>query len=271
MTDAWQTVALDRTYTSMVVVCTPGYDSASVALVPRLQNATGGSFDLRVDQTDGLTDPVAGVDVHCLVVEEGVYTVAEHGVAMEAVRYTSSVTDHNQSWVGENRTYAGSYTSPVVVGQVMTFADADFSVFWARGSSRRAPPSTSALWVGKNVGEDPDRVRADEIVGYVVIESGTGAIDGVPYAAGLGADSVRGVGNGPPYVYALAGPAAPTHAVLSQSAMDGANGGWPVLYGPTPVRPGTLHLAIDEDQARDSERRHTTEQVAYIVFGANGP
>jgi hypothetical protein len=27
-------------------------------------------------------------------------------------------------------------------------------------------------------------------------------------------------------------------------------------------------MAVDEDQAKDSERRHTTEQVAYIVFGA---
>ena len=39
-----------------------------------------------------------------------------------------------------------------------------------------------------------------------------------------------------------------------------------ILYGASPVSASTLSLAYDEDQAKDSERRHTTEQVAYIVF-----
>ena len=48
--------------------------------------------------------------------------------------------------------------------------------------------------------------------------------------------------------------------------MDGRDGGRPILYGPNAVAATGLNLAIDEDQANDSERRHTTEQVAYLVF-----
>jgi hypothetical protein len=48
--------------------------------------------------------------------------------------------------------------------------------------------------------------------------------------------------------------------------MDAADGGWPVLYGPNAVRPSQLRLAIDEDWYLYSERKHTTEQVFYIVF-----
>jgi hypothetical protein len=48
--------------------------------------------------------------------------------------------------------------------------------------------------------------------------------------------------------------------------MDGGNGGWAILYGTDPITNGGLKLAIDEDWAWDSERRHTTEQVAYLVF-----
>jgi hypothetical protein len=52
--------------------------------------------------------------------------------------------------------------------------------------------------------------------------------------------------------------------------MDGSDGGWPVLYGSDPVNSSQLKLAFDEDQIADSERAHTTEQVAYVVFAGDG-
>jgi YD repeat-containing protein len=55
-------------------------------------------------------------------------------------------------------------------------------------------------------------------------------------------------------------------AVLSQAAMDGGDGGKAVLYGAAPLSTTHLELAVDEDQIGDSERNHTNEQVAYLVF-----
>ena len=185
---------------------------------------------------------------------------------MEAVKYTSTRTDKSASWVGESRTYANSYTNPVVLGQVMTANDPNWSVFWARGNRSTNPPSASALYTGKHVGEDPNGVRANETVGYIVIEAGNGTINGVAYAAGVGADTVRGVSNVPAYNYGISGLSAPLTAVVSAAAMDGGNGGWPILYGPNPVTPNNLALAFDEGQTLDTERSHTTEQVAYIVL-----
>ena len=51
--------------------------------------------------------------------------------------------------------------------------------------------------------------------------------------------------------------------------MDGGDGGWAALMGsnPVPASGGSIDLSIDEDQIRDSERKHTTEQVAYFVIG----
>ena len=46
--------------------------------------------------------------------------------------------------------------------------------------------------------------------------------------------------------------------------MDGGNGSWATLYGA--LAGTTLPLVADEDQANDSERKHTTEQIGYIVF-----
>ena len=173
---SWTTVNLSQSYVSMVVVATPNYDDTSGPGVVRIQNATGSSFDIRVDPAGGATP--ANIDIHYMVVEEGVYTVAGDGVKMEAVKYLSTVTDDDSSWVGENRGYAKTYTVPVVLGQVMTYTDPDFSVFWCRGSSDGNPPDAANLYVGKSVCEDSDTTRADETVGYVVMEAGNGTIDG---------------------------------------------------------------------------------------------
>ena len=77
---------------------------------------------------------------------DGEYTEGEHGVKMEAVKFTSAVTDENNSWMGQSRTYANTYSKPVVIGQVMSYNDPDWSVFWARGSSRSA--LTAVGWLG---------------------------------------------------------------------------------------------------------------------------
>ena len=128
------------------------------------------------------------------------------------------------------------------------------------------------LGTGKHVGEDPDVTRADETVGVVVFETGHGTLGGIAYEAALGPDSVRGVDNSPPYPYAFLTPfaAAPTVALVTQAAMDDTNGGWAQVHGATMATTTTLYLSIDEDQIGGSERKHSTEQVGYVVFAAPG-
>jgi hypothetical protein len=262
---SWKTVSLPVTYNSMVVVAGANYDDTAVPAVVRLRNASGNSFEVRVDGADG--GAPANVTVHYTAVEEGVYTQAADGVKMEAVKFTSTVTDHDSSWAGEARTYANSYTDPVVVGQVMTYSDPDWSTFWARGTSQSEPPSSAALRVGKHVGEDSDTTRADETIGYLVFEAGSGSVSGAAYIAGLGTDTVSGLGDNPPYSYAFSSLLNAQTAVISQNGMDGANGGWAILYGNNALTNSGIALAIDEDQSKDTERSHTSEQVAYVVFG----
>jgi len=277
-TDQWQEVTVGNGYDygdNMVVVCTPNYSISGLGpTLARVRNATGTSFEV------GLARPWLGAQpgehwsavLHCMVVETGVYTEAEHGVKMEAVRLENvTSTDNYSSWVGEPQTYANTYASPVVLGQVIGDSAAipgqigDWSVFWSRGSKRSNPPSSTSITVGRHTGEDPNG-RPPATIGYVVIEAGTGTIEGVGYSADLGSDSVRGVGNSPPYSYALNGLSTASTAILSQAGMDGGNGGWAILYGSDPLTASQVSLAIEEDWYRDSERRHATEQVGYIIF-----
>jgi len=262
--DDWVTVTLGQSYTSMVVVCTPNYGSGNKPHVVRVTNASGNSFDVSVQTTDGTA--AESIDVYYMVVEEGVYTQATDGVDMEASKFTSTITDENNSWYAQSVGYSGSYSSPVVFGQVMTFNDPLWSVFWCSNGSRSTPPNSSSLYVGKHVGEDPVTARNNEVLGYVVIESGSGTMSGVSYWTALGSDIVRGPDNTPPYTYNPGASGTVTVGVATMAAMDGGNGGWAALYGASPVGASYIDLIADEDQANDAERKHTTEQVGYIVF-----
>ena len=283
-TNQWMTVQLGYEYgDEMVVVCSPNYDlSAPGPAIARVRNARGSSFEVGLGRpwygTFGGEDFSA--NVYCMVVRQGVYTAAEDGVKMEAVKLPGfTLTDHAGSWSGQRHFYQNAYTRPVVVGQVVSpdtgiapsycpglLCERDWSVFWSRGTAVTNPPSSTALYVGRHTGEDPNG-RVTETLVYVVIESGTGTtIEGWKYVAALGADTVRGMQNRPPFTYSLSGLTSASAAIVSQAGMDGADGGWAVLYGPNAVSATRLRLAIDEDWYLYSERNHTTEQVSYIVF-----
>ena len=94
--------------------------------------------------------------------------------------------------------------------------------------------------MGKHVGEDSDTTRADETIGYLVFETGSGTVSGVSYIAGLGADTVSGSGNSPPYSYSFNSTLNVQTAVVSQNGMDGVNGGWAILYGDNAVSADAL-------------------------------
>ncbi|MCP4593903.1 MAG: hypothetical protein GY842_24475, partial [bacterium] len=258
------TVTLTNSYTSAVVVCSIQYANNTTPVVARVTNVTSSSFDVYLQNPAG--GAVVSDNVNYLVVEEGDWTIG--GVNIEAQKHLSTVTDDKNSWTGQSQTYGQSYTSPVVLGQVMSVNDASWSVFWCAGSDRKNPPSASALLTGKTVCEDSDDTRADETVGFIVIESGNGSISGVAFEAALGADTVRGITNSPPYAYTFntSFASAPAVAVTTQAAMDGGNGGWSYTYGSTQADATTMYLAVDEDTIQDTERNHTTEQVGYVVF-----
>jgi hypothetical protein len=212
-----------------------------------------------------------------MVVRQGVYD--ELGFKLEAVRLDGfSGKDDAFSWIGTARSYSQSYTQPVVLGQVVSAGAGPpgdlgvWSTFWARGPTSLDPPSATALFVGRHTAEDPNP-RPPETLVYVVIEARSGRIEGVAYEAGLGAETVRGVDDAPPYLYSLTSfPDTATSALASPAGMDGLEGGWPILYGAGAVAHDALGLAIEEDWYWDAERSHTTEQVAYLVFGARpGP
>ena len=259
------TVELVGEYASPVVVCTVHVVNNTRPVVARVDAAGSGSFDVWLQNPGDLHGVVADT-VHYIVMEEGAWDIG--GWEMEARRYTSTRTDRKGSWVGESRSYLQTYTTPVVVGQVMSANDAGWSVFWCRGGNQGSPPNSGTLFTGKHVGEDADRTREDELVGYIVFEAGDG-VTGVGIAEALRfADTVLGVGNSPPYSAALGAgfDDAPEVVIASINAMDGGDGAWAALYGAPHAAADEAWVTADEDQISDNERSHTNEQLAVLAF-----
>ncbi len=267
----WTTVDFgSASYVSPVVIATPIYvDSNTPPVVTRIRNVNDSGFEVKLDRFDGLTDSIQ-LEVSIVVVEEGIYTLDDHGVTMEAVKFDSSITADKTNWISESRSYLNDYSSPVVLGQVMSSNDVKPSVFWSHGSVRNSPADGSSLALGKHVGADADPSRANETIGYIVIEAGSGSIEGVNYHAALGADSVRNFtnnsNNGYSYDISAGGFDSVAAVALSQSGMDGSDGSWPALFGANALSNDSIDLIVDEDQLTDSERKHTTEQVGYLIF-----
>ncbi|MFQ5445890.1 MAG: carbohydrate-binding protein, partial [Saprospiraceae bacterium] len=266
--EAWQTITLSNNYSSMVVIATVVLpNNAMPPVVTRISNAGGNTFDLRVQNPGDTTSEV--YPVQYFVVEEGVYTEAEHGITMEAHRTSTILTAGGfTSWANrEERTYQNSYFHPAVVGQVMTQNDERWSSFWSsRANSSSDAPDSISFAAGKHIGQDTITDRADETIGFVVVESGVGLFNGFKLEAAVGPDIVGGTAsNLSGYKYTLNLEQA-TLAVLSSTGMDGGDGAWPVLMGEQPIAGTTMALAVDEDQIFDSERYHTTEEVAYLAF-----
>jgi hypothetical protein len=276
-TDAWTSVSLQSDYgPDLVVVCSAQYGAGGLGpLVARVRNATGSSFEVGLGRPwfGAFPGEEGSAEVHCAAMRAGVYDGAG-GPRLEAVRLEGfAAKDHSGAWVGQSQSYAQPYVQPVVVGQVISSGSGlpgeigVWSQFWARGATSFDPPSPTALFVGRHTGEDPG-ARPGETLAYVVIEAGSGTFRGGAWVAGLGAETVQGFDDAPPYSYALPSfLSTATTALVSSAGMDGIEGGWPMLYGAGAVSPGALGLAIEEDWYFDPERNHTTEQVGYVVFG----
>ena len=247
-----------------MIVTTPVSNSSNAPVVVRLDNVTGSSFDVKVQRMDGVVDPLeTPLGIHYVVIEEGVYNIAEHGVQLEVRKVESTVTDNSSSWVGQPLSYLQSYSAPVVLGQVMTYNNEAFNQFWCRGASFSDPPAASILNVGKHTFTVSNALAEPETLGVIIIEAGTGTINDKTFHAGVGAETIRGVGDNGNYDYNL--PFTINYGVVSQVAMDGAHGGL-ATYKENPRGQSVLRTLIDEDIVFKTDRTHTTEQVAFLVF-----
>ena len=273
---AWMTIPLENNYTDAIIVCTHNLVSAaSPSAATRIRNITANSFDLRLQQFENSNNvPIS--NVHCVISDEGAY---DFGSLRYEARKVLSTTTAGQVpgfslATSEDVTSAitQSYADPHVVGQVMSFNDVNASVFWNfdcenRGDGAFFSGQADGICIGKHIGQI-NGTRANETLGYIVIDAGAGTINDITFATAVGPLAGGGVGNSPPFNYSVSGDF--DIGVLSSAGENGGQGGWSILFGPDPLAPNTISWAIEEETvAGDRSRTHTTENVGYWVFDNN--
>lgn len=260
LSDEWTTFQLTNTYVSPVIVGTILQQGSASPAVVRIRNVEGSSFEARLQNPSG--DPVGSRDVFFTVVEEGSWTLPD-GRNIEAHLVSSDGVNHKTNWSAyqmERLTLDQTYVNPVVLGQVMSTNDEGWSAFFSSDGHTGSPAEPGLVYVGKHVGEDVDITRAPETLGVIVVEAGSGQIDGVNYSFNVGPDTVVGVDDGATsYPVGLTDPEI---VVAVQAGMDGGDGGWAVVTSNS----DSVFMAIQEDQIGDLERNHITEYVGYAAF-----
>ncbi|MCI4649108.1 T9SS type A sorting domain-containing protein [Phaeodactylibacter sp.] len=266
--DDWQTVFLESTYDSMVVIATPHLPNKyALPVITRVRQASGNSFQVRVQNPSGPVNQ--DYAVYYVVAEAGSYQESYDGIKMEARLEQAESTAGAGSWLPnlEQRSFRQFYENPVVLGQVMSDNNDAWSVFWASSASHpKNPPAMNDFAAGKHKAEDFHTERVPETIGMIIIEGGQYELRGRVVEAGVGPDAVNGPNNSG-YTYSLNSDL-PSGAVLSAAGVNGGNGYWPVLFGDDPVTPGQIRLVVDEDQIKDDERNHISESIAYLAFEA---
>lgn len=272
---AWQTVALENSYFDPIIVCTHRLNSdADPSAITRIRNITSTSFQLKIQQFEDSAS-VTATDVYCIISDEGAYNAG--GLKYEARKVVAPNTAGNtvpNSWNAANRVNVSAnvtqtYTTPVVLAQVMSANDNRASAPWVsdcenRGNRPFQSGMSDGMCIGKHIGQI-NSTRASETMGWFVVESGSGTVNDIAFTAALGADTGGGVGNNPPYSYSVSGDF--DMGVLTQAGEDGGQGGWAVFYGADPLPNSSVRWAIEEEVvAGDTSRTHTTEQVGYWLF-----
>jgi hypothetical protein len=195
------------------------------------------------------------------------------GRLIEAHSVVSTNTAGRDTWMSrtEQQIPSHSYQSdPIVLGQVMTTNDANWSVFWTHGTNYTDRPTQNALFVGKHVGEDPNKIRANESIGYILIEEGQASSNGVEIQTRRGNQTVNGYDD-PLVLYTFSPPltSVPALIVASQVGEKGNDGSYAILRGD--ANSTQFGIGVDEETFLDPERGHkASECVDYISFSSSG-
>ncbi|MEM7798578.1 MAG: S8 family serine peptidase, partial [Chloroflexota bacterium] len=249
----WTKVNLQNSYENMVVACTPSYALSDLPTVVRLKNAENGDdFDLRVQNPSNADSTHRRVD--CLVSEAGVWQLPD-GSIFEATKYTSDSPNRSPlfHYQADQRTFQYPFSSPIVIGQVMTSNDNRWSSFWAHGQAYTRAVGPNHLYTGYHVGADFDDSRSPEMIGYFVFNKRS-----MPTEGGILYEAMS--------TTQAAAFSQEDIVLLSGNSMRGGDGGWPYMRI---MDSAISRIWFDEDQIYDAERRHTNEHVAVLRFESN--
>jgi len=272
-------ITFRQTFDTTPLVFTLMDDKGGDPSTLRVTNVTTTGFDIYTVEPDGEDGPHTKMTkIPYIAIEPGDHTLPDGTKILAQTINTQKFQSKRlsgDSW--ETISLSGFTTDPVVLGQIQTRANerTDESVPdavsqpWMTTAIKDI--SSSGFDVALERSETTDgNITSNETIAYLVMESGLnggdhyfGSNDGtkIEYETIRSSDSVQGWDD--EYQVDFSKTYHDPVVVATKNTRDGVDGGW-LRRGD--IDDSYITLQVDEDQANDSERGHTTERAGILIF-----
>ena len=248
--DQWRWVAFEKSFAvAPVVVAKPASLADSDPATVRVKDITAEGFYVRVQEWDYLNGTHALEAVSYLAMEPGRHQL-DDGTMVEAGTLTTDATGTHVA-VSFVQPFA---IAPVVVTAVMSENGPEAVV------TRNRNVTGDGFQVGMAKQESLPKQHAEEEIGYIAWPESSGILDGLRYEVSRTGNVVT---HGTRTIAFTTWFAEPPHFVADMQTTDGGDASNLRLSGLTA---GQAQLYVAEEQSRDLEMNHTTENVGYMIF-----
>lgn len=272
---SWTTVNFPIPFNSLPNIFALPTDQGAPPAALRIRNVSVNGFDIAAFQPGGGVGGHSQMEVDYLAIINGEFTLPNGDIFESGTTSTNLYLAGTGGSTGTtnilfNGTFGGA---PAVMLQIQTInneptADPNsISTPWMTTTVTNLTGAlvTTALERAESVAGS---ISSDETVAYFAIRNGANdsflATDGstINYQAFITPDNIRGYDDGcynNNYITNFSSP----FAIATQASRGGPNGGWVRRCN---LETGRIGLFVDEDQALDSERAHTSELASVVVF-----
>ncbi len=244
----WASVAFESVFEKPVVIAGPPSSNELEPVTVRIRNITTKGFEVRLQEWDYQDGIHVEEDVSYIVLDEGIHTL-EDGTKIEAGTFLAS----NRF---KNIYLAQSYDStPVILTQIITENETDAVVGRIRKSSQ------TQFQYKLQEQELNKRSHGKETMGYIAWEQSIGTSQGLNYEAVITSNKVTH--NWYPIEFGTTFIEIPAF-IGNMQTKDGGDTSVIRIQEESNI---SIQVKIEEDQSKDSEVKHTTEAVGYLIIG----
>jgi hypothetical protein len=250
----WQSIAFTDPFTNPVVLARVTSINDPEPGVIRMRNVTTTGLEIRFQEWDSEDGRHAPETVTLMVVEQGSFKL-EDGTGLEAACLPVSGASEFVPVTFQS----GLAKTPVVITAVQTANEEDAV------TTRVRRVSASGFELRMQEQEANPAEHGEEQVCYLAWEPSAGILGSMRYEAALTGDSITHLSASVEYDSAFA------ENPLVLAAMQTSDGGDTARIRSDASSVTALHIHVAEEQSRDTETAHTTEQAGYLAFSPYDP
>ncbi len=253
LTEEWQTVTLNKTYTNAVVIVSDPSNDDTDSVTTRIKNVTSTSFDIRIDEPEAHSGTHSTETASYFVGEAGNYEMSD-GTKITLGTVSSNGLSSNSHELTFN--IGSSLTNPAVFTQIQTDNDSN----WVVTRVRNVTSSTFVLGLQEQELFSSHN-HGDETVGYLAIEKGSNKSDGfntidVGETSNTYTHSTRSQSFGTTFSETPA-------LIVKMATRDGRDTSNVRI---TSITNSSFSAYIDEENSTSSEQSHTDEALYYLAL-----